>query len=199
MEGETNKGRNRMIRFIASSTFTLMIATSVQAMTPAPIARPDGMITQVAFGCGVGQTLINGQCVARTHIRQARRSYRYNAAGIAGPEAVNYAGIAGAAGTAAVAAGTTPYYAGVVRPVVNADVVQPVFAGAVPAYYTEPHYSPYYHPIANNPWYAVRTYYAGGPWYSGSNGWADYAARSGIVCTPGTSIRGGDGIMYVCQ
>ena len=61
------------------------------------------------------------------------------------------------------------------------------------------------------------TYYAGGPWcavgagvygtaggvwgnsYSCYSGWADYAARKGIVCTPGTVIKGGDGILYLCQ
>jgi|SRR6476620_5075415 hypothetical protein len=52
------------------------------------------------------------------------------------------------------------------------------------------------------PWYAVRAYYLDGPW-SGPGytwaGWADYAARNGIGCTPGTAIRGGDGIMYNCQ
>jgi hypothetical protein len=55
----------------------------------------------------------------------------------------------------------------------------------------------------NNPaWYAVRAYYLGGPWtgpgYSWA-GWPDYAARNGIGCTPGTAIKGGDGIMYNCQ
>ena len=188
-----------MIRSITGATFALFAATSVQAMTPAPISRPDGLITQVAYGCGVGQTLVNGQCVARTYIRQARRSYRYNAAGIAGPEAVNYAGIAGAAGT--------PYYAGVVRP----PQPQPYYGGGAapsyygtpgPSYYTEPHYSPYYHYIADTsglPWDAVRAYYAGGPWYYGTKGWDDYASRYGIGCTPGSLIKGGDGIMYVCQ
>lgn len=51
-------------------------------------------------------------------------------------------------------------------------------------------------------WYAVRAYYFGGPW-SGPRfsytGWTDYAARNGIGCTPGTAIKGGDNIMYVCQ
>lgn len=51
-------------------------------------------------------------------------------------------------------------------------------------------------------WYAVRAYYFGGPW-SGTGfsyaGWDDYAARNGIGCTPGTAIKGGDGIMYRCQ
>jgi hypothetical protein len=63
----------------------------------------------------------------------------------------------------------------------------------------------------------VRAYYAGGPWcaagasygygygtpglnnYSCYGGWADYAARNGIVCEPGTVIKGGDGILYMCQ
>ncbi len=52
------------------------------------------------------------------------------------------------------------------------------------------------------PWYAVRAYYFGGPW-SGAGwsytGWPDYAARNGIGCIPGTAIKGGDGLMYVCQ
>ena len=30
-------------------------------------------------------------------------------------------------------------------------------------------------------------------------GWADYAARNGIACVPGTAIKGGDSLMYVCQ
>ena len=48
------------------------------------------------------------------------------------------------------------------------------------------------------PWYAVRAYYNNGPWYSYA-GWDDYASRNGIGCTPGTAIKGGDGIMYNCQ
>jgi hypothetical protein len=52
------------------------------------------------------------------------------------------------------------------------------------------------------PWNPVRAYYFGGPWsgpgYS-YTGWADYAARAGIGCTPGTAIKGADGIMYNCQ
>lgn len=55
---------------------------------------------------------------------------------------------------------------------------------------------------AGLPWYAVRAYYWGGPW-SGPGytyaGWDDYAARTGIVCRPGTVIPGQDGIMYLCQ
>ena len=29
--------------------------------------------------------------------------------------------------------------------------------------------------------------------------WSDYAGRYGIVCTPGTVIKGGDGTLYLCQ
>ena len=53
------------------------------------------------------------------------------------------------------------------------------------------------------PWYAVRAYYYGGPWsgvgWTSYTGWEDYAARNGIGCTPGTVVKGGDGIMYNCQ
>jgi hypothetical protein len=28
---------------------------------------------------------------------------------------------------------------------------------------------------------------------------SDYAGRYSIVCTPGTVIKGGDGILYLCQ
>jgi len=52
------------------------------------------------------------------------------------------------------------------------------------------------------PWYAVRAYYADGPWsgpgYSWA-GWSGYQSHEGIVCTPGTMIKGGDGILYMCQ
>lgn len=80
-------------------------------------------------------------------------------------------------------------------------------------------YNPYVADQSGLPWYAVRAYYAGGPWcgvggtgvgygaadgaWGGSwtcySGWDDYAHRNGIGCTPGTLIKGGDGIMYVCQ
>jgi hypothetical protein len=65
-------------------------------------------------------------------------------------------------------------------------------------------YNPYYTTTGLS-WYAVRAYYFGGPWsgvaaapYSWA-GWAAYAAGNGIGCTPGTPIKGGDGIMYMCQ
>jgi hypothetical protein len=65
-----------MIRLIAVAGFALAVTTSAQAMTPAPIPQPDGMITQVRLGCGPGRTRVNGVCVARTTIRQTRRAVR---------------------------------------------------------------------------------------------------------------------------
>jgi len=66
-----------MIRLLAVAAFTLAIATSAQAMSLAPLHQPDGMVTQVREACGAGRVRVNGVCVARTTIRQTRRSYRY--------------------------------------------------------------------------------------------------------------------------
>ena len=65
-----------MIRLIAAAGFALAVATSAQAITPAPIPQPDGMITQVAAACGAGRTRVGGVCVARTTKRQVRRAVR---------------------------------------------------------------------------------------------------------------------------
>ena len=69
-----------MIRLIAVAAFALAIATSAHAMRPVPLHQPDGMITQVRFGCGPFRTRVAGICVARTTIRHgrrlARRAYR---------------------------------------------------------------------------------------------------------------------------
>jgi hypothetical protein len=65
-----------MIRLIAVAGFAFAVATSAQAMMPAPIPQPDGMITQVALGCGPFRTRVGGICVARTTIRQTRRQAR---------------------------------------------------------------------------------------------------------------------------
>jgi hypothetical protein len=65
-----------MIRLIAVAGFALAVATSAQGMTPAPIHQPNGMVTQVAAGCGPARTMVNGVCVARTTIRQTRRAVR---------------------------------------------------------------------------------------------------------------------------
>ena len=66
-----------MLRLIALSAFALAFTTSVQAMPVAPIHEPDGMITQIAAGCGMGRTRVAGICVARTTKRQARRCVRW--------------------------------------------------------------------------------------------------------------------------
>ena len=50
-----------MIRLIAAAGFIAAIATSAQAITPAPLPQSDGVITQVRFGCG---PLGHGQCVS---------------------------------------------------------------------------------------------------------------------------------------
>ena len=71
-----------MIRLIAVAGLALAVTTSTQAMTPAPISQPDGMITQVALACGVGRTRVNGVCVARTTVRQTRRAVRRCATGM---------------------------------------------------------------------------------------------------------------------
>jgi hypothetical protein len=65
-----------MLRFIAVVGFVLSVATSAQAMTPAPLPPPNDMMTQVAVGCGPGRTRVNGVCVARTTVRQTRRAVR---------------------------------------------------------------------------------------------------------------------------
>ena len=65
-----------MLRLIAIAGFALTLATSAQGMTPAPLALPNDMVTQVAVGCGMGRTRIGGVCVARTTVRHARRAAR---------------------------------------------------------------------------------------------------------------------------
>ena len=52
------------------------------------------------------------------------------------------------------------------------------------------------------PWYAVRAYYKGGPWSGPGyhcSGWTGYAARNGIGCDARSTVKGGDGIDYLCQ
>lgn len=62
-----------MIRLIAAAAFALAVTTSAQAMSPAPLLQPEGITTQVAYGCGAGRTRVRGVCVARTTKRQVRR------------------------------------------------------------------------------------------------------------------------------
>ena len=70
-----------MIRLIAVAAL-LAVATSAHAMSPAPFHEPDGMITQVAYGCGAGRTRVGGVCVARTTKRQVRRCSMWGAGNV---------------------------------------------------------------------------------------------------------------------
>ena len=63
-----------MLRLFAVAGFALALTTSAQAITPAPIPQPDGMITQVRLV--PFRTRVNGVCVARTTIRHTRRMAR---------------------------------------------------------------------------------------------------------------------------
>jgi hypothetical protein len=61
-----------MIKLIAV-VFALAVATSAQAMSPAPLPESDNMITQVRQACGAGMHMVNGKCVttsARRHVRR---------------------------------------------------------------------------------------------------------------------------------
>ncbi|MGY2936598.1 hypothetical protein ACVWZ6_006200 [Bradyrhizobium sp. GM6.1] len=49
-----------MIKSLGIATFAFCFAVSAQAMTPAPIAQPESLVTEVAAACGVGRTRING-------------------------------------------------------------------------------------------------------------------------------------------
>ena len=70
------------LALIAVTGLALTLATSAQAMSPAPLHQTDAMITQIAVGCGMGRTRVGGVCVARTtkrHVRrEVRRSARWN-------------------------------------------------------------------------------------------------------------------------
>ena len=50
------------VRSIAVAAIALAVATSAQAMSPAPLHQPDGMITQVGT-CGPNQVRIAGLCM----------------------------------------------------------------------------------------------------------------------------------------
>lgn len=69
-----------MIKLIAIAAFVLGVifgmATSARAMPVAPVQAPEGIVTDVAYGCGPGRTRIRGVCVARTTVRQTRRAVR---------------------------------------------------------------------------------------------------------------------------
>ena len=47
------------LRLIAFAALALAVTTSAEAMSPAPLHQPDGMITQVREACGAGRVRIN--------------------------------------------------------------------------------------------------------------------------------------------
>ena len=65
-----------MIRLIVIAGFGLVVATSAQGMTPAPLLQPDSLIIKVVAGCGVGRTMVNGKCETRIEKRHERRQMR---------------------------------------------------------------------------------------------------------------------------
>lgn len=65
-----------MLRLIAVAGFALLVTSSAQALTPAPLPQPESLVSEVAAACGAGRTRINGVCVARTTVRQTRRAVR---------------------------------------------------------------------------------------------------------------------------
>jgi hypothetical protein len=101
-----------------------------------------------------------------------------------------------AIGTAAAVGATAPYYTGA-----GYSEGSPYYSGAVRAARAA-YYGGYPSaagiPGGSSPHYAVRAYYASGPWY-GYSGWDDSAARNSIRCSPGSRVKLDDGQMYVCQ
>ena len=65
-----------MIRLIALAAFAFVLTTPSQAMPLAPVPEQDGIISQIAYGCGPFRTRVRGVCVARTTVRQTRRATR---------------------------------------------------------------------------------------------------------------------------
>jgi hypothetical protein len=48
-----------MIRLIAFAAFALVVASSAQAMPVAPVHESNGLITEVAYGCGPFRTRVH--------------------------------------------------------------------------------------------------------------------------------------------
>ena len=64
-----------ILRLIAFAALALAVTTSADAMSPAPLHQPDGMITQVRSNCGAGMRWNEalGRCAttsARRHVRR---------------------------------------------------------------------------------------------------------------------------------
>ena len=68
-----------MIRLSISVAFALAVATSAEAISPAPLHEPDARVTHIADGqpCDLpNQVRINGICMLRTAPPVRQRGYR---------------------------------------------------------------------------------------------------------------------------
>ena len=63
------------LRLIAIAAVASAVATSAQAMSPAPLHQSDGMITQVRQTCGAGMSWNKalGRCATTSARRNVRR------------------------------------------------------------------------------------------------------------------------------
>jgi hypothetical protein len=77
-----------MIKLLAVAGMTLVFATSAEALPRLPLHQPDGLITQVREGCGVGRYRVNGVCVTR----RGYYGYGYRRYGYYGPRTYGYYG-----------------------------------------------------------------------------------------------------------
>lgn len=162
---------------IAASTFTCAMLLSVGWSEQGSVS-----LSTESAQARVGRPLtpVSVAGVARRQNRRAAYGYGYGAAAV-GAGAVAVGTAAAVAATQPWNWGSGPYYN---RPYVGSGAM------AANAYYGGP--------IDAQPFYLQRAYYGNGPWYSYS-GWADYKTRNGLVCDPGTMIKGSDGLMHVCQ
>ena len=65
----------KLTRFIAFAAFGLVVATSAQAMSPAPLHQTDELVTEVRQNCGAGMRWNNalGRCATTSARRNVRR------------------------------------------------------------------------------------------------------------------------------
>ena len=76
-DGDTLRsiGRDAMIRWTVVAV-TLVLASSVQAMPPAPLQMPDDVVIKVREACGAGMHRVNGVCIRTAARRGASRCAR---------------------------------------------------------------------------------------------------------------------------
>jgi hypothetical protein len=65
-----------MVKAFLIALFGLSLACAAQAMPFTPAHQPDGIVTQVRMGCGMGRVMVNGVCQSRAGMRQERRAMR---------------------------------------------------------------------------------------------------------------------------